>query len=192
MSDVDLLREKILNDRVIVPFLGGTKAEKKSVDLREEEADTVFTVFGLPSSSIVIKADKFPETRCFFKNTEGEASRADFIIISEEISEEKTKKWIVYIEIKKGDSSTNEKIVQQFKGAQCLMAYCTSVVENFHNIPKFLKPYESRFVSIRSPNVNKQPTRQLANEGEIHDAPEKRLRLRNIPKSHFKRLVNKK
>ena len=195
MSDVDLLREKILNNRVIVRLLDGTEAEKKSVDLREEEADTVFTVFGLPASSIVIKADKFPETRRFFKNTKGEASRADFIIISEEkTSKEKTKKWIVYIEIKKGDSSTNEKIVQQFKGAQCLMAYCTSVVENFYNIPKskFLKPYESRFVSIRSPNVNKQPTRQLANEGEIHDAPEKRLQLRNIPKSHFKRLVYKK
>lgn len=197
MSAVDLLREKILNDRVIVPLVDGTGAEKKSVDLREE-ADTVFTVFGLPASSIVIKADKFPETRRFFKNTKGEASRADFIIISEEkTSKEKTKKWIVYIEIKKGDSSTNEKIVQQFKGAQCLMAYCTSVVENFYNIPKskFLKLYKPRFVRIKNPNINKQrniakrPTRKTAKE--IHDTPDKMLKITNRSKSHFTGLVYK-
>lgn len=185
MSAVDLLREKILNDRVIVPCTG---AEKKSVVLREEKAGTVFTVHGLPANSIVIRADEFPETKCFFKNTEGEASRADFIIISED----KTKEWIIYIEIKKGDSSTYEKIVQQFKGAQCVMAYCTSVVENFHNISKFLKPYKPRFVRIKDPNnVNKQPTRRPANKREIHDTPEKMLKISNRPKLHFKGLVYK-
>lgn len=192
MSAVDLLREKILNDRVIVPLVDGTVAEKKSVVLCEEKAGTVFTVRGLPANSIVIRADEFPETKCFFKNTEGEASRADFIIISDE---DKTKKWIIYIEIKKGDSNDCEKIVQQFKGAQCVMAYCTSVVENFHNISEFLKPYKPRFVRIKDPNVNKQPnkqpTRRPTNKREIHNTPDKMLKIRNRPKSHFTELVHK-
>lgn len=198
MSDIDLLRERILNKKVIVPIVDGTGAEKKSVDLREEKTGTVFTVYGLPANSIVIRADEFPETKCFFKNTEGEASRADFIIISEDkISEDKIKKWIIYIEIKKGDSSTYEKIVQQFKGAQCVMAYCTSVVENFHNISKFLKLYKPRFVRIKDPNVdkqpnvNKQPTRRPANERKIHDTPERMLKISNRSKLHFKGLVYK-
>ena len=199
MSAVDLLREKILNDRVIVPLVDNTGAEKKSVVLHEEKAGTVFTVHGLPANSIVIRADKFPETKCFFKDTEGEASRADFIIISEEKTKKnpkiKQKKWIIYIEIKKGDSSDCEKIVQQFKGAQCVMAYCTSVVEKFHNISKFLKLYKPRFVRIKNPNVNKQlniakrPTRKTAKE--IHDTPEKMLKITNRSKSHFTGLVYK-
>lgn len=187
MSDVDLLRKKILNDNVIVPLLDGKGSEKKYAVLREEETNTSFTVYGLPANSIVIKADKFPAPRNFLKNTKGEASRADFIIISEM----ETKKWIIYIEMKKGTSSPNKKIVQQLKGAQCVMAYCISVVENFYDITKFLDQYNSRFISIRSPNVNKQPTRRLVDEGGIHDTPKNRLQFKNTPKSHLNNLVRK-
>lgn len=191
MSDVDLLRKKILNDNVIVPLLDGKGAEKKSAVLCEEETNTDFTVYGLPANSIVIKADKFPETRNFLKNAKGEASRADFIIISETETKKETKKWIIYIEMKKGNSSTNKKIVQQLKGAQCVMAYCISVVENFYDITEFLGQYKPRFISIRSPNVNKRPTRSRENEGEIHDTPENMLKFKNTPSSRLNKLVYK-
>ena len=190
MSAVNLLRNKILNDKVIVPFLDENESEKKSVALRDKKAGTVFIVSGLPTNSIVIKADVFPPLGNFFKSTKGETRRADFIIISET----ETKKWIVYIEIKKGDrSSSNKKIIQQLKGAQCVIAYCVSLVEKFHEKTRFLdsSSYKPRFVSVRSPHINKTPTRNPENKKEVHSTPEKMLKLRYSPKSHFNKLVYK-
>lgn len=178
MSAVYLLQE-IISEDAVIPL----NQDKKSVDLSENE--TTFTIGNLPADSIAIKADEFPAPESFFKGTKGENKRADFIIISET----STGKWVVYIEMKEEAKHPNKKIIQQLKGAQCVIAYCRSVAEKFHGKTKFLdeKQYESRFISIKSASVPKKPS--IHPRAKVHDAPERMLRLNYQKRFQFNRLV---
>lgn len=186
MSAVDLFHNILTKDAVV-------SFKKKSVDLIEkDERDNIvtsFTVRDLPADSIVIKADKFPSPRNFFIGTKGENKRADFIIISEE----KTRKWIVYVEMKKGGSSTQEEIIQQLKGAQCVMAYCESVTEKFYNKKTgFLNEYKPRFIQAKEIKIINKKT---APKFEIrrYETPESPFKLpyKDKQKFPFRKLVGK-
>ena len=193
MSAVDLFHNILTKDAVVC-------FKKKSVDLIEkDEKDNIvtkFTVHDLPANNIVIKADKFPPPRNFFIGTKGENKRADFIIISEEktTNEEKTTKWIVYVEVKKGYSSTRKEIIQQLKGAQCVMAYCESVAEKFYNEKTgLLNEYKPRFIHAQEmKTTNKQKTVPELGP-EKHETPESPFRFpyNNKQKFPFRKLVGK-
>ncbi len=192
MSAVDLFRN-ILTKDAIVSFKTDGSQRRKSVDLSEkDERDNVvtcFTVRDLPTDSIVIKADKFPSPGNFFIGNKGENKRADFIIISEE----KTRRWIVYVEMKTGDSSAQE-ITQQLKGAQCVAAYCESVAEKFHNERTgFLNEYEPRFIRAKKTKTPNRETIAPRPVTKTHKTPEEHLRLlyKDKQKLSFRRLVGK-
>ena len=193
MSAVDLFRN-ILTKDAIVSFKTDGSQKKRSVDLIEkDEKDNVvtsFTVRDLPTDSIVIKADKFPSPRNFFIGSKGENKRADFIIISEE----ETAKWIVYIEMKKGGSSKENEIIWQLKGSQCVIAYCESVAEKFHNERTgFLNEYEPRFIRAKETRTtNKEKTAPRLGT-KTHKTPEEHLRLlyKDKQKLSFRWLVGK-
>lgn len=178
MSAVYLLR-KIISENAVVPL----NQDRKSVDLSENE--TTFTIGNLPADSIAIKADKFPAPIGFFKGNAGENKRADFIIISET----PTKKWIIYIEMKEKSKNPEHEIVQQLKGAQCVIAYCRSVAEKFHGEIKFLdeKQYQSRFISVKSVGISKKPSTKSSTR--VHDAPKEMLKLKHTKRFQFNRLV---
>ena len=178
MSAVYLLQEIISKDAVIT-----LNQDNKSVDLSENE--TTFTIRNLPADSIAIKADEFPTPEGFFKGTKGENKRADFIIISES----STGKWVVYIEMKGEAKHDSKKIIQQLKGAQCVIAYCRSVAEKFHGKTKFLdeKQYESRFISIKSSSISKKPS--IHPRDKVHDTPKKMLTLKYQKRFQFNQLV---
>lgn len=188
MSAVDLFHNILTKDAVV-------SFKKKSVDLIEKDEQdnivTSFTVRDLPADSIVIKADKFPSPRNFFIGTRGENKRADFIIISEE----KTRKWIVYVEMKKGDSSTRKEIIQQLKGAQCVIGYCESVVEKFYNEKTgFLNEYKPRFIHAKKiKTTNKKKTVLPGLGPKKHETPESPFKLlyNDKQKFPFRKLVGK-
>ena len=184
ISDVSLLR-RILNKDATIPLNENQGSSKKSVGLKE--GNDVFKVFGLSAHSIVIKIDKFPSPENFFKGERGENKRADFVVISETPS----KNFIVYIEMKKGSGGKEHEIIKQLKGAQCVIAYCRAVAEKFHGKSKFLDElqYEPRFISIKGSSLNKTPTKRSGKE--LHDTPEKMLKLKYYKRYEFNRLVGR-
>ena len=177
MSDIDLLREMI-KESVIVPHSNNGK-NTYSVKLSEygqNKTSYAIQIYGLPQDSIIFRADEFPEAVHFYKGTLGENKRADYVIIADT----GTKKRILFIEVKSGDNYENKKIVQQLKGAECVVAHCRAVAEKFWDANSLLDSnvYKNRFISIVKINIPKRPTRELLS-GEVHDKPENMLRVGN-------------
>ena len=84
-----------------------------------------YTVYlrDVPDDTIAIKADQFPPLTGIFSNSRGECKRADYVLVAQT----ETVNWIVYIEMKAGPSGSREEVVQQLKGAECLLAYFRAV-----------------------------------------------------------------
>ena len=189
MHDLDILQELITNEATVSP--ASTPYGRPVVTLQESGSSTndrySVQIMGLPNETVIIKADKFPPAKRFFKGAKGECKRADFIIIAQR----NKKNWILHIELKRGKGD-KQKIVQQLKGAQCLVAYCRAIGRTFWKEPNFLKEesYEQRFVSIRNISMNIQPTR--SKYLPLHDTPEKRLTI-NAPSNdtlRFNKLIS--
>ena len=122
-----------------------------------------------PSDALVIKADSFPAVDRFFKCKNDECKRADFVIISA------MKKKIVYIELKRGKDKWN-KIVNQLRGAHCLIQYCQSIGMEFWGKSDFLVGYGNRYISIRHISIPKRTTR-ITKGFKSNDSPEKAMKI---------------
>jgi len=136
----------------------------------------------------VIKTDKFPAPNAIFNGYKEECKRADFVIIAHA----KNTNWIVYIEMKKSKGNTEEKIIHQLQGAQCVIAYCRAIGNVFWAQPDFLNPitYQSRFVSIRDIGIPKKTSRLPPLSG-LHNSPEKMLKINAPHHLQFNQLVGK-
>jgi hypothetical protein len=145
------------------------KNDRYHAELCEPKCDSKVTLFGLPDDAFIIKADSFPPPESIFRGKKGECSRADFVIISESM------KVALYIELKKSKGS-NRKIVQQLKGAQCLVAYCREIGQRFWNHSEFMSDFEHRFVSIGHLSM---PKRKMRTERSVakHDQPELMMKI---------------
>lgn len=140
---------------------------KKIVELVEPaQPDSQVTIYGLPDNAIVIKADKFRAPDAIFEGTQGECKRCDFLIVADTGS----KRVIVFIEMK-AEKGPRKEIVQQLKGAKCLIAYCGEIGKEFWNQRHFLDGYEERYVSIGHTRLAKKKTR-LTRDVEKHNHPE--------------------
>lgn len=144
----------------------------------------------IPTDTVVIKTDKFPPPLDIFNKIKGVRKRADFVIITQTAIKQKPKNLIIFIELKRGKTDLEASIIQQLKGAQCVIAYCRSIGQVFWQQPDFLNPdkYEYRFVSIRNINVNKKPTFHLNPDG-VHNRPERMLKITSPNHLQFKQLV---
>ncbi|ARI81536.1 hypothetical protein [Microcystis aeruginosa] len=109
-----------------------------------------------------------------FTGNKGECKRADFIIIANT----PTEKVILCLEMKKSRDS-NSSIIKQLKGAECFVSYCREIGRLFWNQPDFLQDYQYRFVSIKNISISKTTTssRKPSQKSEIHDQPEKMLKI---------------
>jgi len=157
--------------------------EPKNQECPEYSVD----IDNMPPNSIVIKTDAFPAPKDFFNGDKGERKRADFVIIANT----KDQGFIVFIEMKKGKGD-NKKIIQQLKGAQCLMDYVRSIVNAFWGKSDFLAvgQWEHRFVSINHIGVNKRPTFPPPSNG-IHDQAERALKISGTSHIAFKKLTGR-
>jgi len=179
MEDMDILSQLIMPDAQIQLE---DEYGKKIVKLIEPDAPTSEVIIrNLPRDSVVIKADKFPALRQFFIGDKGERKRADYIIISAE------KKVIIFIEIKLGSKNWGH-VLNQLKGAACLLKYCQEIGKRFWNEEMFLEGYSYRFVSIRKTSINKGRSHKY-NRAEVHDTPEKAMQLTSPHHLQFNKLA---
>ena len=159
---------EILQDLIKTKALASIVYEynKKAIVLKEpghqQRSAYSLRIHNVPEEIIAFKADVFPAPRKIFKGEKGECKRADFIIIAGA----NKANWIVYIEMTsgKGGSKTKKDIEQQLRGAQCLLAYCRAIGQEFWQEPKFLEQrnYQSRFVSVRDIGISKQANNNTA------------------------------
>lgn len=139
MNDIEVLK-KMLIPSVLVP-LQHEQDNRSSVKLTDLQAQTAVTIKGLPQNTVVLRAEVFipyadaedsnadvedRKNSCFFNGSKGECKRADFVIVSSG-----TKKWIIFIETQRGNYKSCKEVVQQLKGALCLINYCRSIGKEF-------------------------------------------------------------
>ena len=191
MTDLEILNELFKKDAMI--DIENSLYGKKAVTLSEPQCDDhngySVLIRNIPENAIVIKADAFPSPTTIFSNTRGECKRADFVIIANTDKEN----LFVVIEMKKGRGGSEKGIIQQLKGAQCVIAYCRSIGQAFWQQEGFLNPekYDYRFVSIREIGINKKPTRRSSSDG-VHDRPERMLKITSPHHLEFQYLAGGK
>ena len=186
-SDIAILK-KMIQPTAIVPL--ESEYQKKVVELIEPSANYTVTIYGMPDDDevIVIKVDAFSAPTTVFQGSRGECKRADFVIIADTDKE----KIILCIEMKRGtNTSKNKEIIQQLKGAQCFVAYCQAIGQSFWEKQNFLNDYKYRFVSIKNIKIAKKQTR-LRSETDIHDSPEKMLKISSPNYLQFNHLIGGK
>ena len=187
MSDIVILKEMI-KTTAVVPL--EAYHSKNKVTLEEPPpAGYSVTIYGMPDDdqTIVIKSDAFTAPKDIFADSKHECKRADFVIVAETDG----KKVIICIEMKAGGGKSEAEIIQQLKGAKCFVSYCREIGQSFWNHQNFLKDYVYRFVSIRKISISKKPTRPLKRMEieEIHDRPDRMLKITSPKGLQFNRLV---
>jgi len=148
MNDFELL-EKLFGDKLIKSKEG--EYGKPRIELKETNSKLNYsiTIQQTPQDAIAIKTDRFPDLRHFFNcsSDAGQCKRADFVIFAD--------KKLIFIELCKGKKLKKE-VVQQLKGAQCVIEYCRSIGNKFYNCKSFLEEYSPYFVSIDYIGVSKK------------------------------------
>ena len=166
-DDAEILAE-LIKPAATVPL--AEEYGKPVLTLREPQApDSVVTVRGVPADTVAIKVDVFTAPQAVFRGEQGECKRADYVLISPQ------NRTIVYIEVKRTRDGL-EDIVNQLKGAQCFVNYCSDIGKVFWNESDFLHGYKHRFVSIGHTSIPKRKT-QVIRTATIHDSPTKLLKI---------------
>ena len=164
MSDIDILNEMIKKTAKILP-----KKDKhglKVILTEPQQPDSSITIHGLPNNAIIIKVDKFKSPDTIFDCSKYECKRSDFVIITDTGN----KQVILHIEMKAANGRSEEYIINQLKGADCFVAYCRRIGQEFWDEQNFLKGYNTRFVAIVHTRINKGRTRAERKSG-AHSRP---------------------
>ena len=186
MNFNEILGEMIVNTSLVelVQYY-----DKRKVILDEpQERDSVVEILGVPSDSIVIKADNFPVPDRFFAGTKSETKRADYIIISQH----KESFYSLFIEMKRG-KKTEKHIVNQLRGALCLYKYIEEIGKTFWGDPNFLHGHSLRFISLCKTSITKKPTRpgRSSRANGWHDTPENMLKISGSRVIRFENLISR-
>lgn len=190
MSDFDILRA-MLKDEALAR-VEEREDSRKDIILHEQHAKHPYRlrITGAPYDTVAFKADSFPAPRDVFRCCNGECKRADYVIISSDDD----KNWIIYVEMKSGIGS-REEIVQQLRGAQCIVAYCRAVGREFWGEDRFLQSrvFRERFVSVKNVGQpRKRPSEPPA--VPVNDRPERMKTFSDPPRGglRFKQLFEGK
>jgi len=177
MSDIVILKA-MLKDLAIVPLVEHPyDANKKQLKLTELNSPVKYsvTIDGIQDDNtvIAIKADELPLSNAMFNGTKGECKRADFILV---INDGK-RKFILFIELKskKTTVSSPQHIIQQLKGAKCIIRYCREIGIEFWGEQNFLDGYEERYIFITDISIPKRETRYK--NSPTHDRPDRMLKI---------------
>lgn len=165
VSDIYILNKMIKDNAKISPEENYGKLKVKLTE--PQHPDSSATIFGLPNDAIIIKVDAFKSPDTIFNCSNGECKRSDFVIIANTDN----KKVIIHIEMKAAKGKKKKHIINQLKGANCFVAYCQKIGQEFWNKPDFLKDYNTRFVAIVHTRIGKSKTR-AERKPCIHDSPE--------------------
>ena len=191
MPDLNILRE-LIKKKALVEIEEGLYGKPQTRLIEPENPERPeygVKINNIPKNSIVIKADAFPAPKNMFNGDKGECKRADFVIITNTGA----RRFIIFIEMKKG-TGDRKKIIQQLKGAQCMIDYFRSIVNLFWKKTNFLATdqWEYRFVSISHIGANKQPTfDQPGSSDDIHNQAERMLKISAPGNIQFNKLIGK-
>lgn len=187
MSDIEILQE-MLSSGTRVPLQHD--GSWFFVELEDRQAGTNVKIKNILHNSIVVRADAFEFRHPVFAGLKDEGKRADFVIVSNE----EARRWIICIEIKRGNIQKSE-VTAQLRGARCIMDYCKSIGREFWSARGFLSDYEYRFVGIARLNIQNQPTRAYApdtqSQGELHSRPDVFLQILGSSDLFFHNLIDK-
>ncbi len=188
-ADLNML-DRLIQDSAKVPLI--QKYDKFQVILTEDHGiNYQVPIIQVPKNTLVIKSDKFPTLKDFFQGNQGECKRADYILISDDSQQKNQQKnqqkFMIFIEMKAGKAIEKE-VIQQLKGAECLIAYCQKIGQLFWDSPNFLTGYEYRFVSLKHINIPKRSTREKPSPQKC-DRPENMLKIYSPSTLLFNRLI---
>ena len=185
MNDIEIL-EDMLSSRSRVPLR--YDGSWYFVELIDRQAKTNVKIQNIPHNSIVVKADTFEFRHPVFAGSKDEGKRADFVIVSNE----NANKWMICIEIKRGNIQQSE-VTAQLRGARCIMDYCKSIGREFWSVRGFLTGYEYRFGGIARLNIPNQPTRANTSSGysqrQLHSRPDAFLQILGRQSLYFNELI---
>jgi len=118
---------------------------KRKVILKEPQAaKSELEISGIPDNAIIIDCDKFKLANVFFNNSKNELQKADYIIIAVKDSN----RHIVFIEMKSSNYPKKHEIVNQLRGACCLVEYCKAIAINFWEVSDFLQEYKACYIGF--------------------------------------------
>ena len=191
MSDIEILKE-LLDQSMLISLQEKQEGSRtKYFAILEETQDNyAVTVEEMPNPNevIIVNVDKFKVIPKVFKGDKGESKRADFVIIANTHFE----KIILIIELKKTKKS-RDWIMKQLIGAKCFILYCQALVKNFWNKQDFLEGYDYRFITIGHITTDKRRTqtnkKDQTQKAQIHDSPEKMLKIKSTNSLKFERLI---
>ena len=169
MGDIQIL-QKLLKGDMLIPL--ASSYDKYKVTLAEPQcADSFVEISGIPQNTLVLKVDQFPAPSNLFKGNKGECKRADYAIISDYNGKKRT----LFIELKK-TKSDKKNIIQQLKGAVCVLKYYQEIGKQFWDEPDFLYDFEFRFISFGHTAIRKRRTR-IDKSNASHNIPENMMKI---------------
>lgn len=173
MLDLSVMRELLVDD-----IIGSTGAEhgRCFALLKEDAPDSklrTVKIFDVSPDSILINLDKFEQPKTLLKGERGQRQRCDYVLLT--ICQDKP--LMLFVEMK---SRTLDKpeIRRQFKGSECVMDYCNSVLKRFHAQDNFLGHFQKRFVVFYKVSMSKQRTRPVQ-PTQKNDKPERAYKYPN-------------
>ena len=185
VNDIQILQEMLI--RRVQINLQPQGHGKPSVELTDPQSNTTVEITGVPSNSIVIRADDFKDPLAVFKDLKYIRKRSDFVIVS---NDERERKWIICLETKGGNKARTE-VAAQLKGSACFISYCKSIGKSFWESEEFLEDYKYRFVSIvRLNDPRKRRTEPFFYMEKLHDRPEVFLKISRMFSIHFSKLID--
>lgn len=159
--------------------------DKFNVTLKEDHHDsqTEVIIFNVPEDCFVIKIDdSFITPDSLFNCKNNECKRADYAIICPK------EQCILFIELKRGKIVLRE-VVDQLKGADCVLSYIQQIGMSFWKEKSFLRNYKKRFIAIGNIKMHKKPIKG-SRSTLVHDTPEKALKIEHPHRITFQEIAS--
>ncbi|MGC9196219.1 MAG: hypothetical protein ACP5IL_12305 [Syntrophobacteraceae bacterium] len=154
MLDLSVMRELLVGE-----IIGSTGAEhgRCFAQLKEDAPGSklkTVKILDVSHDSVLIKLDKFEQPRTLLQDGLGQRQRCDYVLLT--VWQDKP--LMVFVEMK-SRTAKDAQIQRQFKGAECIMDYCNSVLKRFHGQADFMDCFQKRFIIFYKPGISKRRTR---------------------------------
>ena len=153
---------------------------------KSDKGEYAFVIHDVPKDTLLIRADKFPNTGAYFndENDVGICKRADYILLARE---DDGKYKIAIIEITSGSCKENAFIKKQLKGATCIFKYCMSIAECYFN--KSFQCKQIHYVAITNIGSPQKQRIDYTRNSALNTSVDKFLKITSGSQYHFKQLV---
>ncbi len=184
MFDLSVMRELLVDE--IVSSAGAEHGRCFAL-LKEDAPDSKLKpvkIFDVSPNSVLIKLDKSEQPKTLLQEGRGQRQRCDYVLLT--IYQDRP--LMLFVEMKSRTAKKPE-IQRQFKGAECIMDYCNSVLKRFHDQEDFLGQFQKRFIVFYKSGLTKQRTRPVLHPHK-NDTPERAYKYPNPYNPPLKSLIS--